>query len=281
MAPMSASKTSSRILGLLFQPLRIPFSSMMTSCSSPNFNAILANVSPRTSFVRAFVRKPSCLLSCLSNKNLVMTNPRTESPINSRVSNDSVNCSYSLRADLWVKAFWYKSRFLIFVPTSCSTRALSTKVTMFINVCVIFLSLLLDVVRREVLLEVKVGHLNVGWGVEKSAKGIVEDNLATVIGVLETLVDDVLVDELRHLGTGDELASWKTEELTQLRRHILLTVETVVGGTSLSLLTIGILLSVLHLADELGERLHLGAESSKFVLNGFKRHYTFLTRLIF
>src|SRR6056300_2072136 len=118
-----------------------------------------ARVSPRTSFVRAFVRKPSWRLSYLSKRNLVMTKPRTESPINSRVSNDSVNCSYSLRADLWVKAFWYKSRFLIFVPTSCSMCSFVTNVTMLLLRVVYFLSLLLDVMGRQVPLKVQVGHL--------------------------------------------------------------------------------------------------------------------------
>src|SRR6056300_660123 len=287
MAPMSASKSSSKILGLLFHPFLMPFSSMMTSCSRPNFNAILANVSPRTSFVRAFVRKPSCLLSCLSNRNLVMTNPRTESSINSRVSKDSVNCSYSLRADLCVKDFWYKSRFLIFVPTSCSALSLVRKVTIVVllcYVCVIFLSLLLlllNVVRAQVLLEVKVSDLDVRRRREEVAKLVVEDNLTAVVGVLETLIGDVLVNELGHLGTGDEFTSGKSEKLSQLRRHILLAVEAVVGGTSLSLLTIGILLSVLHFADELGEVLDVVAERGEFGLNGFEGHYIFLTCLTF
>src|SRR6056300_1140920 len=286
-APMSASKTSSRIFGLLFHPFLIPFSSMMTSFSRPNFNAILARVSPRTSFVRAFVRKPSCLLSCLSNRNLVMTNPRTESSINSRVSKDSVNCSYSLRADLCVKDFWYKSRFLIFVPTSCSALSLVRKVTIVVllcYVCVIFLSLLLlllDVVGAQVLLEVKVSHLDVRGRREEVAKLVVEDNLTTVVGVLETLLGDVLVDNLGHLGTGDELTSGKSEKLAQLRRHILLAVEAVVGGARLGLLTIWVFLGVLHLADELSEVLDVVAESGDFGLNGFERHYIFLTRVTF
>src|SRR6056300_1711496 len=210
-----------------------------------------------------------------------MTNPRTESPINSRVSNDSVNCSYSLRADLCVKAFWYKSRFLIFVPTSCSALSFVMKETMFINVCVYFLSLLLHVVRGEELLDVQVGNLNVSRGLEKRTKLVVENNLATVVGVLEAVVSDVLGDKLGHLRTRDELTSGKSKELTQLRCHILLTVEPVVGGTSLRLLTVRIILGTLNLADKLGEVLHVSAEGGKLGLNSFKRHYIFLTCLIF
>src|SRR6056300_466491 len=216
-----------------------------------------------------------------------MTNPRTESPINSRVSKDSVNCSYSLRADLCVKALWYKSRFLIFVPTSCSALSLVRKVTIVVllcYVCVIFLSLLLlllDVMGAQVLLEVKVGHLNVSRRREEVTELVVEDDLTAVIGMLETLIGDVLVNELGHLRARDELTSGKTKELTHLRRHILLTVEAVVGSASLSLLTIRIFLGVLHLADELGEVLDVITERGDFGLDGFERHYIFLTCLIF
>jgi hypothetical protein len=152
---------------------------------------------------------------------------------------------------------------------------------MFIIECVLFLSLLLDVVRREVLLEVKVSHLNVRGRREKIAKLVVEDDLATVVGVLEAVVDDVLVDDLGHLGARDELTCGKSKELAQLRRHILLTVESVVSGASLSLLTIGIFLGVLDLTNELGEVLDIGAEGGKLGLNGFERHYIYLIRLVF
>ena len=87
--------------------------------------AISANVSPLTSFVRALVKNPSCLFSYRSNKNFVITKPNTESPINSRVSNDPSKDSSSLSMDLCLKAFWYKSNLVIFVPTSNSTDCLS------------------------------------------------------------------------------------------------------------------------------------------------------------
>jgi hypothetical protein len=144
----------------------------------------------------------------------------------------------------------------------------------------IFLSLL-HVVRRKVLLEVKVRHLDIRGRREKVTKLIVEDNLTTVIGMLETLVDDVLVHELGDLGAGDELAFGKAEKLAQLRCNFLLAVETIVLSALLGLLAIRILLEVLDLADELDEGLDLGAESSDFGLNSFERHYIFLTRLIF
>jgi hypothetical protein len=149
--------------------------------------------------------------------------------------------------------------------------------------CVIFLSLLLllDVVGAEVLLKVKVGHLNVCGRREEIAKNVVEDNLTTVVGVLETLFGDVLVNELGHLGTRDEFTFGKSKESPQLRRHILLTVETVVGSTRLGLLTVRIILGSLHLANELGEALDIGAERGEFGLNGFERHYIYLTKVIF
>jgi len=152
---------------------------------------------------------------------------------------------------------------------------------MFIIVCVYLLSLLFDVMRREVFLQVKVSNHNIRGGCEEVAKLLVEDDLATVLGVLETLLDDVLVHELGHLRAGDEFISGKPEKLPQLRRHILLTVEAVVGGARLSLLTIWILLCVLDLADKFGEGLHIGAESNEFGLDGFERHYIFLTSVTF
>jgi len=136
-------------------------------------------------------------------------------------------------------------------------------------------------VRREVLLKVKVGDGNVGRRLEELLELVVKDKLATVLGVLETLVSDVLVDELGHLGARDELTLGKSEELAQLRCNFLLAVETVVSGTGLGLLTVRILLDVLHLANELGESLDISAEGSNFSLDSFKRHYTFLSPLIF
>jgi hypothetical protein len=136
-------------------------------------------------------------------------------------------------------------------------------------------------VRREVLLKVKVSDGNVGRRLEELLKLVVEDELTTVVGVLETVVDDVLVDELGHLRTGDELTLRKSKELAQLRCNFLLAVEPVVGGAGLGLLTVRILLGVLHLADELGESLDISAKGGNFSLDSFKRHYTFLSVLIF
>tara|TARA_B100001142_G_scaffold183628_2_gene183000 strand:- start:2450 stop:3010 length:561 start_codon:yes stop_codon:yes gene_type:complete len=149
------------------------------------------------------------------------------------------------------------------------------------NVCVYFLSLLLDVVRAEVLLKVKVSNLDVSGRSEKILKLVVKDNLTTVIGVLKTLVSDVLVDRLGHLRTRDELTRWKSKKRAQLRAYILLSVEPVVGGASLRLLTIGVVLGTLNLTNKLCEVLHVSAEGSKLGLNSFKRHYIFLTCLIF
>jgi hypothetical protein len=136
-------------------------------------------------------------------------------------------------------------------------------------------------VRRKVLLEVKVGDDNVRRRLEELLELVVKNELTTVLGVLETLVGDVLVDKLGHLRARDQLTFGKTEKLAQLRCNFLLAVEAVVGGTRLGLLTVGILLGVLHLTDDLGESLDIGAESGNFGLNGFKRHYTFLSPLIF
>jgi len=136
-------------------------------------------------------------------------------------------------------------------------------------------------VGAQVLLEVKVGHLDVRGRSEEVAKLVVKDNLTTVVWVLKTRLSNVLVNELGHLRARDELAFGKSEKRAQLRRHILLAVEAVVGGASLSLLTIWVFLGVLNLANKLGKVLDVVAESGDFGLNGFERHYIFLTRVTF
>jgi hypothetical protein len=136
-------------------------------------------------------------------------------------------------------------------------------------------------VRGKELLEVKVGDLRISWWGKKLLECIVKDNLTTVLGVLEALLDDVLVNELGHLRTRDELAFWESQELPQLRCNFLFAVEAVVLRPLLGLLTIRVLLGVLDLADELGESLDVVAESGEFGLNGFERHYIFLTGEIF
>ena len=54
--------------------------------------------------------------------------------------------------------------------------------------------------RGEILLEVKVSYLDVSGRREKITELVVEDNLATVLGVLKTLLSDVLVNKLGNLG---------------------------------------------------------------------------------
>jgi hypothetical protein len=133
----------------------------------------------------------------------------------------------------------------------------------------------------KVLLQVKVRHNNIRGRGEEIAKLVVKNDLATVLGVLETLVNDVLVNELGNLRARDEIGFWKCQELTQLRCNFLLSVETVVRGTSLSLLTGRIILDTLHFTNELNERLDISTESGNFSLNGFKRHYILSKWLIF
>jgi hypothetical protein len=135
--------------------------------------------------------------------------------------------------------------------------------------------------RRQVLLEVEIRHLDVSGGFEKSAKLIVQDELATVLRMLETVVRDVLINELGHLGARDELTFRKSDEFAQLRADFLLTVEAVVFSPLLSLLTIRILLGVLDLTNKLGQGLDILGERDKFSLNGFEGHYIYLMNVIF
>ena len=59
--------------------------------------------------------------------------------------------------------------------------------------------------RAEVLLEVEIGHNNIRWGSEKITELVVKNDLATVLGMLKTLLNDVGVHELGYLGARDEL----------------------------------------------------------------------------
>jgi hypothetical protein len=144
---------------------------------------------------------------------------------------------------------------------------------------IIFLSL--DVVGGQVLLEIEVRQLNVFRRGEESPESLVKNNLATVIGMLQTLIEDVFTDKLSHFRTRNKLAFGKTEESAQLRAHVLLTVEPVILGTLLRLLTIGVLLGTLNLTNKFTKVLHFSAKSEEFSVDGFKGHYIFLLLIIF
>ena len=140
--------------------------------------------------------------------------------------------------------------------------------------------ILLNVVGAKELLEVKVGDLRIA-GLEKVLELIVHDKNATVVGVLETLIGDVLVDRLGHLTAGNEFRLLETKERTKLVGNLLLAVEAVVLGTLLSLLAVGVVLLRLDLANELGEGLQFGTDSSELSSNGFERHYILLRFQLF
>jgi len=63
--------------------------------------------------------------------------------------------------------------------------------------------------RAEVLLEVEIGHNNIRGGSEKITELVVKNDLATVLGMLKTLLNDVGVHELGYLGARDELTFGK------------------------------------------------------------------------
>ena len=130
-----------------------------------------------------------------------------------------------------------------------------------------FLSLL-NVVRREVLLEVEVGHNNIRWGSEKIAELIVKNDRA-VLGMLKTLLNDVGVHELGYLGAGDEPPSGSERNSRNLGVISCFRLKPLFCGASLSLLAGRIILDALHLTNELNERLDINTESSNFGLNSF------------
>ena len=140
--------------------------------------------------------------------------------------------------------------------------------------------ILLNVVGAKELLEVKVGDLRIA-GLEKVLELIVHNKDAAVVGVLETLVGDVLVDRLGYLTARNEFSLLETEERTKLVGNLLLTVETVVLRTLLSLLTVGVVLLRLDLANKFSQGLKFGTDGSELSSNGFERHYILLRFQLF
>jgi len=140
--------------------------------------------------------------------------------------------------------------------------------------------ILLNVVGAKELLEVKVGDLRIA-GLEKVLELIVHNKNAAVVGVLETLISDVLVDRLGHLTPRNELRFLETKERAKLVGNLLLAVEAVVFGTLLSLLTVGIVLLRLDLANKLSQGLKFGTDGSELSSNGFERHYILLRFQLF
>lgn len=139
----------------------------------------------------------------------------------------------------------------------------------------------------EKLLKVKESDLNVGRGLKKVAKLLVEDENATVVGMLETVSLNVLVDGLGHGATRDKLTLGKIQESTELLGDLLFAVETVVLGTLSRLLTVGVVELRLDLSDNLGERLKFISESSNLneafvtVARSFSRHYVLYKSFVF
>lgn len=139
----------------------------------------------------------------------------------------------------------------------------------------------------EELLKVKESDLNVGGGLKKVAKLLVEDENATVVGVLETVSLNVLVDGLGHGATRDKLTLGKTQESTELLGDLLFAVETVVLGTLSRLLAVGVVELRLDLSDNLGERLKFISESSDLAeagiagVSGISRHYVLYKSFVF
>tara|TARA_Y100000385_G_scaffold234597_1_gene247944 strand:- start:4151 stop:4603 length:453 start_codon:yes stop_codon:yes gene_type:complete len=141
--------------------------------------------------------------------------------------------------------------------------------------------------RAEELLKVKESNLNVGRGLKKIAKLLVENENSTVIGMLETVGLHVLVNGLGYSAARDELTLGEVQENAELLGNLLFTVETVVLGALGRLLSVRIVELSLDLSDNLGERLKFITKSSNLdeafvgVARGFSRHYTFYTWFVF
>tara|TARA_R110002050_G_C8946315_1_gene513012 strand:- start:2207 stop:2557 length:351 start_codon:yes stop_codon:yes gene_type:complete len=110
-------------------------------------------------------------------------------------------------------------------------------------------------------LEVQESNLNISGGLEKIAKLLIENKNASIVGVLESIILDVLVDSTSYEATRNELVGGEVEEIAELVGNLLLTVKSVVLGAVCRLLTGGIVKLSLNLTNNLSERLNFGAES--------------------
>ena len=141
--------------------------------------------------------------------------------------------------------------------------------------------------RAEVLLKVEESDLNVGGGLEKITKLLVENENATVVGVLKTVGLNVLVDRLSYSAARDELTLGKTQESTELLGDLLLAVKTVVLGALSRLLAVRVVELSLNLSDDFGERLKFITESGNLAeagiasVLGISRHYVLDKPFIF
>lgn len=136
----------------------------------------------------------------------------------------------------------------------------------------------LSVMRTQVLLKIQVRNLDILRRLEEVLELLIEDEDTTIVGVLETIVLDVLVHGTSHLTTGGELPIGETQESAKLIRNLLLTIEAVILRTIGTLLTSGILLSRPDLANNLGEGLDVVTDGGDFSEDGFSRHIIHLIR---
>jgi hypothetical protein len=109
----------------------------------------------------------------------------------------------------------------------------------------------LDVVRTQVLLNVQKSHLDSLWRLEELHELVVEDNHATILGVLEAILRNVRRDALGHVTARDAFAFRKAKKVPELGSNLLRSIEAVIRRSLLRLFTSGVLLVSANLAKKL------------------------------
>jgi len=104
-------------------------------------------------------------------------------------------------------------------------------------------------------LDIEKRNLEAGRGFEKARELVVEDDDATIIGVLEVVRGDVRVDSTGNLATGNHLVLTEGEEGSKLRRNLERAIETIIRSSGLSLFSIGVILAGAKLANKFSEGL--------------------------
>ena len=110
----------------------------------------------------------------------------------------------------------------------------------------------LDVMRVDKLLNVQKRNSGAIWWVQQILQNGIQLN---TLAILQTLLSDILVHLLSHLGTRNLLVGTQLQKCTKLVRHIQWLVEAIVGRTRLGLLAGRILKQGLDLAQILAQGL--------------------------
>jgi len=122
-------------------------------------------------------------------------------------------------------------------------------------------------VRRQILLDVQKGELQISRRLKKIAQGIIHENDAAVVRVLQALFPDVCRDALSHFTSADHFIPG-AEESRELFGNLLRAVEAVVLASLRLLGAVRVLLVRANASAHAGDGLKFGLDLGDFLLHG-------------